>query len=331
MTALVALRLALGCHFLYEGVWKIKHRDEFSSEPFLTQAKGPLAPLFYAMVPDLDGRQRLLGEVKSKGESGDNVQRPSLAADAIAARWKEMQERFVDHYRPTAASEAEAAEAHRQLAEKAKRTYERFHKQLDQYMKENVPEIIAHFDALERFQTNKERRQDAPFQKQRHWERMMEFRQEANKWLKDLEAQELAFNNSLCGLLDEEQRAQGPWQAGSWNPFTWTQMEQIDFAVTYGLTAIGICLMLGFCTPLAALGGAAFMCFVVMTQPAFPGIYPPDPPVVGHALLVNKDFVEMMALLTVAGTAAGRWGGLDFFLGRYILRPLLTRRSQKQP
>ncbi len=89
-------------------------------------------------------------------------------------------------------------------------------------------------------------------------------------------------------------------------------MEQINFAVTYGLTAIGLCLMLGFCTPLAALGGAGFMCFVVMTQPAFPGIYPPDPAVVGHALLVNKDFVEMMALLVVAATAAGRWGGLDY-------------------
>ena len=32
-------------------------------------------------------------------------------------------------------------------------------------------------------------------------------------------------------------------------------MEQINFAVTYGLTAIGVCLMLGFCTPLAAWAG----------------------------------------------------------------------------
>ena len=89
-------------------------------------------------------------------------------------------------------------------------------------------------------------------------------------------------------------------------------MEQINFAVTYGLTAIGLCLMLGFCTPLAALGGAAFMCFVVMTQPAFPGIYPPDPPVVGHALLVNKDFVEMLALLVVATDGRGPLGRLGF-------------------
>jgi uncharacterized membrane protein YphA (DoxX/SURF4 family) len=93
-------------------------------------------------------------------------------------------------------------------------------------------------------------------------------------------------------------------------------MEQINFAVTYSLTAIGACLLLGLCTRLAALGGAAFMAFVVMTQPAFPGIYPPDSPIVGHALLVNKDFIEMVALLTIAAIGAGRWGGLDFFLCR---------------
>ena len=55
VVALVALRLALGCHFLYEGVWKITHADEFSAEPFLTQAKGPVSGLFYAMLPDIDG------------------------------------------------------------------------------------------------------------------------------------------------------------------------------------------------------------------------------------------------------------------------------------
>jgi len=122
----------------------------------------------------------------------------------------------------------------------------------------------------------------------------------------DLESQELAFKNSLYALLTKQQKEQGQPPA-SWNPFHWNRMEQINFAVTYGLTAIGLCLLLGFCTPLAALGGAAFMCFVVMTQPAFPGIYPPDLPVVGHALLVNKDFVEMVALLVVSATAAGRW------------------------
>ena len=46
-----------------------------------------------------------------------------------------------------------------------------------------------------------------------------------------------------------------------------------------------------------------------MTQPAWPGIFPPDPAVVGHALLINKDFIEMLALLVVASMPAGVGAG----------------------
>jgi uncharacterized membrane protein YphA (DoxX/SURF4 family) len=310
VAALVLLRLGLGFHFLYEGAWKIKHHAEFTAEPFLTQAKGPISGLFYAMVPDIDGRQRL---------------QPAAAAD-LSARWNDIRQDFVDHYRPI---DDAGQPAHERLERAAERTYNEFRTKLENYFQANADEIAAYFGSLERFDDDKERAQQAPFQKQRRWDRMMELRHEADKWIKDIEAQEKAFKNSLSDLLDEKQREQGP-VPGSWNPFRWNRMKQINFAVTYGLTAIGVCLMLGFFTPLAALGGAAFMCFVVMTQPAFPGIYPPDPPVVGHALLVNKDFVEMLALLVVSATAAGRWGGLDFFLNRWIVQPFLARRTEKQ-
>ncbi|HLA83473.1 MAG TPA: DoxX family protein, partial [Thermoguttaceae bacterium] len=56
---LVALRVTIGWHFLYEGVWKIANPEKFSAASFLTTAKGPAAPLFYAMVHDIDGRERL--------------------------------------------------------------------------------------------------------------------------------------------------------------------------------------------------------------------------------------------------------------------------------
>jgi uncharacterized membrane protein YphA (DoxX/SURF4 family) len=78
--------------------------------------------------------------------------------------------------------------------------------------------------------------------------------------------------------------------------------------------------MLGLFTRPAALAGGCFMLSVVLTQPAWPTVYPPDPPVVGHALLVNKDFVEMIALFALAATAVGRWGGLDYFVENYLLR-----------
>jgi uncharacterized membrane protein YphA (DoxX/SURF4 family) len=322
VAALVALRLALGCHFLYEGVWKIKHHDEFSAEPFLTQAKGPLSCLFYAMVPDINARERLHVKKDSEGNK-------SINSDGIAERWNSYREDFLKYYRPGNAADEDARAAHDLLKTDVDRSYEKFKKQLDDYLKENVDEIDAYFGSLDRFEKDEERHQGAPYQKQRRWERMMVLRTEANKWIQDIESQEQAYKNELYSHLKKEQKQQGNPPA-SWNPFRWEQMEQINFAVTYGLTAIGICLMLGLGTTPAALGGAAFMCFVVMTQPAFPGIYPPDSPIVGHALLVNKDFIEMLALLTIAATPAGQWGGLDFYLYRWFVNPILARFTRKK-
>jgi uncharacterized membrane protein YphA (DoxX/SURF4 family) len=316
--------LALGCHFLYEGVWKIKHSHEFSAEGFLTQAKGPAAPLFYAMVPDIDGRQRLQGGTAAKGSTAP-------AADDIAAYWKSrwygIRQNFLDYYRPSGSSDQAAIDAHKSLERASELTYDKFCKKLEQYLNDNLADISTHFAALDRFQNDPQRQQQAEFQKQRRWERMMELRREAGKWIMEIESQESAFRESLYSLLDSPQKERG-LVPKSWNPLRWSQMEQINFAVTYGLTAIGVCLILGLCTPLAALGGAAFMCFVVLTQPAWPSIWPHDPEMLGHALLINKDFIEMLALLTVAAASAGRWGGLDFFLGRLLRR--IFRRAPKK-
>ena len=45
----------------------------------------------------------------------------------------------------------------------------------------------------------------------------------------------------LWRLLDSDQRALG-YPGSGWNPLEWTRTEQINAAVTYGLTAIGLCL-----------------------------------------------------------------------------------------
>jgi hypothetical protein len=64
--------------------------------------------------------------------------------------------------------------------------------------------------------------------------------------------------------------------------------------------------MAGFLTPLAGLGGAIFMISVVASQP----------PWLPDAKPTYYEWVEILALLTVAASFAGRFAGLDFFLGR---------------
>ena len=115
--------------------------------------------------------------------------------------------------------------------------------------------------------------------------------------------------------------ATGPFAPSS-NPLHWKRIEQLAFLLTWSLFGIGLCLMLGLFTRPAALAGAGFMLFVVLSQPSYPGVYPLDPPQLGHALLVNKDFVEMVALLVIASTTLGRWTGLDFFVYNYLVKPI---------
>ena len=138
------------------------------------------------------------------------------------------------------------------------------------------------------------------------------------------------FAQGLWRILDDDQRAIGRPTSG-WNPLDWSRTEQINFAVTYGLTAIGLCLMLGFCTRLAALGGAAFMAFVVATQPSWPTIYPPAPAVVGHALLVNKDFIEMVALLDAGHDGRRALGRARLLHSPLVHRAVVSPRDRRRP
>jgi len=320
---LVLLRLTIGWHFFYEGMWKIEHADTFSAEPFLTQAKGPLAPLFYWMIPDIDGRQRL--QVVETEKEGQKVL--VVVAPAYLSAWDALRQQYVDYYGLTPAQ-----------AKEAKAVFDRYKKALEAFLAENGDDIISHFQSLDRFHA--ERRAGnlgADFQKQRVWDRQQELRTEVNGWLTKIDAMGESYHRALWEVLDQNQKAWGPLSAPLVEtqrlpvplPFVTTKSDLLNLTVTLGLAAIGLCLILGFCNRLAALGGAAFLTFVVMTQWPWPTVYPPTPEVVGHALFVDKNFVELMALLALAALPVGRWGGLDELLYRWFGRKCLCWLSGK--
>ncbi len=441
---LVALRLSIGVHFLYEGVWKIASPD-FSAEGFLATAKGPVAPLFYAMLPDINGRSRLKIDTvavadplrdawrrhrtdtetrvsreleKDKSEEGKqklrdfragslralwetedklaallqrersavvNVLSPDSEKDmesaraklaswveklgeleqqfaaeladlktatvgggppphspvvpaadkfgagaALAAgqitgaddrvllaveervtgvrqyidRWKDLQRAVARKYAPTDDQRIEIEQLVR-----------RYEQSAEEFALDAQPDIDAYFGALARWEERKYGPNNgAHHQKQRLWDEMFVLRAEARGWLRELETMEQGLHDGIWDVLDEGQRRRG------YLPIGWTITDFLDFSVMWGLTAIGACLILGLFTRPAALGGAVFLVFVLLTQPPWPTIYPPAPEVVGHALIVDKNFVEMMALLLLASTAVGRWGGLDYFVENYAQR-----------
>lgn len=226
--------------------------------------------------------------------------------------WKRLKEKVIGKYGLDDRQKAEAEVIYRRYKEVA-----------ESFLAANQSDIAVYTEALVRLEERAaDGNQGAAHQKQRLYEQRQKLRAEVGVWLDGLETAEKAYQKALAGLLTPEQAGRGTL------PVAWTRVDLIDFAVTYGLTAIGLCLLLGLFTRPAALAGGLFMVSVVLTQPAWPTIYPPDPPTAGHALLINKDFVEMIALFTLSATAVGRWGGLDYFVENFILR---LCRSRKNP
>ncbi len=372
---LVVLRLSLGCHFLYEGYWKIDNR-KFTAAPFLSEAKGPLAPLFRAMLDDADGSKRLTIDADENGDPRLTPEdKPVIKAQSTLEAWQALKKHAAEKYAMTDDQKAEADAL-----------YNRYEAWLNEYLDENAEEIAGYLDSLERFNAEKARGGNgAPYYKKRIWDRRTgldgelsgrpaaisclrchmpappaavapapdsvrvplvgepfpsaplapkgeagHYETVAKGWLAYIDKLSAGYKTGLWDLLTEKQQEDYGYFKAGWNPFAWTRIEQINFAVTYGLTAIGLCLMLGLFTRPAALGGAAFMLFVILTQPSWPTIYPPPGPEGGHALFINKDFIEMVALVLLATTSAGRWGGLDAFLPRWLRCPLGCCKKKEQ-
>jgi uncharacterized membrane protein YphA (DoxX/SURF4 family) len=316
---LVLLRLALGWHFLYEGIWKVRHADQFvgEMEGFISAARGPLAGRINGMIPDIDGHQRLevnLAEVAVMDDKGNATKQLRLASS-----WDHVRQQFVDFYRPANGDE-DANKLHEKLAKEANKVYIRHVGGLNEFVKENGAKIKAHFEAQDRYEEGVKSDPRTMFQTQRRWDELQDLRKEAKGWIADLDARENALKAELMDLLrtDFSPLADGKPAAGTFarsrSFFSWKRTEQMAFLLSWTLLAVGLCLMLGLFTRPAALMGAVFLLFVVMSQPSYNGVYPLDPPQMGHAMLVNKDFVELIALLVIASTSLGRWTGMDYFL-----------------
>jgi len=100
-----------------------------------------------------------------------------------------------------------------------------------------------------------------------------------------------------------------------------------DLITMWGLTIVGVCLILGLLTRLASLGGIAFILLFYLCNPPFIGYFY-SIPTEGSYLIVNKNLVEVCALVVIFATGSGRFAGLDRILhglfGRRARRPKLA-------
>ena len=89
-------------------------------------------------------------------------------------------------------------------------------------------------------------------------------------------------------------------------------LEVVDFLNTWGLIAIGLGLILGLFSRLAAIAGAVLLFIYYLNSPPLVGVeyaIPAD----GNNLIVNKTLIESVALVVVALFSTSHVFGLDAF------------------
>lgn len=109
--------------------------------------------------------------------------------------------------------------------------------------------------------------------------------------------------------------AQGPLEPAA----TASPIARLDTVTMWFITAVGALLLLGLFTPVACLLGAGFLLATYLTHPPFPWL-PLPPGTEGNPVFVNKNLIELLALLTIAVHPTGRWMGLDAIWHRYVFR-----------
>jgi uncharacterized membrane protein YphA (DoxX/SURF4 family) len=113
-------------------------------------------------------------------------------------------------------------------------------------------------------------------------------------------------------LLTYEQLARGPL------PPEKTRLYKVDQLTIWSLLILGGCLLVGFCTRLAALAGAGMLISFYLVWPPWPGV--PEAPGPEHALFVNKNIIEAIALMAIVFMPTSAWFGLDGMIGALFKR-----------
>jgi len=273
--AFLTLRVAVGWHFFREGADKIAAGD-FTSVGFMEASKGPFAPVFRAMIWDADGLAR-------------------LDEKATLDAWNQYREQVCRQYGFDTKQIASAEEVYKYRAQ-----------QLKDFFKENGEDVRVYRKGLERRDLN---RRDPAYTEVTSLRGQAsqiegEVSRKVGPWLEEIDAIRRGYIRDLNGLATEEQATRGPLAMRKpGRKFVDTIL--IDSIIPTFDLVVGALLIVGLFTRLTSLAGAGFLATIVATQwPWAPGAIP-----------AHYQIIEMFALLVLAAVGAGRFFGLDFFLG----------------
>jgi uncharacterized membrane protein YphA (DoxX/SURF4 family) len=309
--ALVILRVVVGWHFFMEGTDKVKKGD-FSSTGFLSSAKGPLADKFQSMIPDFDGLVRLnidfeepVDKLKKKDADKDSKKegekdgkkklKTEIGGSQLEAQYQAFLANATDTYKLTEEQVSQANEILVDCCSQVAAVYKEWKGKIDEYKKG--------FVRVETLKQDPMRTGVASLRKQKDTI-MYEWRGLVRPALNDIDKINDEFETRINALATPSQTEQGKksvaFRLPSDSPI---DVKVIDKIIPIFDMSVGILLIVGLLTPIAALAAGLFLASVVLTQ--FPGSYGSQP--------TYYQAIEMMACFFIAFADAGRFAGLDFF------------------
>jgi len=125
-----------------------------------------------------------------------------------------------------------------------------------------------------------------------------------------IRALDAEFKTKAAEILTREQFESGPLPPEN------TPMYQSDQMAMWGLIILGALLIVGFFTRLSALAGAVMLMSFYLVMPPWPGVPPAPGP--EHSFIINKNLIEVIALLGIAALPTGTWFGIDGLIYRTL-------------
>ena len=287
--SLIALRVVIGWHFYKEGVSKLQGAPVSSGALFGT-AKGPLASWYRAPVYDPYGQFRL--DLKKTEEAW--------------ARYRNDLIRRVGSNKKAADRLKKVEAAHRR---QLRAFFDEIDPDLEQHLK-NVERLLAYQRDLARREVPGLRKQIATIEG--------EVQKKATPWLAEIDEIWNDFESEMQRVFAEATGHSAPALPRLGR--RWYDTETIDRIVPYFDTVVGVMLVLGLGTRLAAWLGALFLATIVASQwPGTPGAVP-----------TYYQTVECLSLVTLATVGAGRFGAVDVLVS-HLWRNCCRSKGEEQP
>ncbi|MCS6976952.1 MAG: hypothetical protein NZM31_08105 [Gemmatales bacterium] len=322
---LVWLRLAIGWHFAVEGYRKVESvyrgptetSRPWSSAGYLRESAGPLAPFFRDIAGDPDEQLlQLLAVTDPKADPPAN-----RLSDPLNEQWENHFSRFAEHFRLEGDQRTKARDVFENHKNALGRWLVEGSKEVERYFPSGsvkvpmtTPERVALYRARVKELRDLLDKELPAFESDLGGSKAASLKAEVRRLRSelqaDLDSQFAAMRSALENTLSGEQKAAGMPDQPS--PSNW-KLAVADGVMRWGLLVVGLCLLFGLLTRPAAWIGAVLLFLIYLAMPPLPGV-PENPRAEGNYLFVDKNLIEILALLVIASTRSGEWFGLDGLL-----------------